>query len=446
MYEITSSYEVRLVGVNRMLYKTNHIYQDAVAFLAACVDEMWDDVSAVRGSKERMTFVERMTHDAGSRRATYRFDDAFPCMPCYMRRSAINDALGIVSSYRTRYAAWEKAGSHGRPPKIVCRTSKAPVFYRGNTYKQPDDTIAMLKLYDGKSWVWVTVNLRRQDVKYINKHWNHAKQSAPRLEIRRGRARLVFAFTESVILSDEANVVVGCDLGINSDAVLSAMRPDGTVFARKFINFADEKDRLHHLMGIASGLQRKSGSDAAKRVWEYISILNKRLADLIASAITDFAHSVYADVIVFEHLDMKGHGSRSQKIALWRKNDIQKRTMHKAHRYGMRIARVCAWNTSKLAYDGSGEVTRDKDNYSLCTFTTGKRYNCDLSASYNIAARYFLRLLIEPLPATARSYIEAKVPGCMVRTTRTLSTLINCNAALKEFAPSEAESQLYAYT
>lgn len=442
--KITSSYGVRLLGMNKMLYATNHIYQDAVCYLADCVNEMWDSVSVIKGSNDRMTYVERKVHATGSRIPDYPFDAMFPNMPSYMRRDAIHAAIGNVSSYRSNYANWQKAGSHGRAPQLGRRTSKAPVFYRGNMYRQTGEATALLKLYNGSGWEWVSVNLRRQDVKYIEKHWSHAKQSAPRLELHKGKARLVFAFTEEVLLSDNVNTVVGCDLGINSDAVLSAMLPDGTVFARKFINFADEKGRLYHLMGIASKVQRRSGYRSTKRLWEYITLLNKLLADHIASAITEFAYYVGADVIVFEHLDMKGVKSRRQKIHMWRKNDIQKRTMHKAHRYGIRIARVCAWNTSKLAFDGSGEVERDKDNYSLCTFTTGKRYNCDLSASYNIAARYFLRLLVEPLPVTARSYIEAKVPGCMVRTTRTLSTLINCLAALREFASSEAETQLYA--
>ena len=82
-----------------------------------------------------------------------------------------------------------------------------------------------------------------------------------------------------------------------------------------------------------------------------------------------------------------------------------------AHRKGMRIARVCAWKTSALAFDGSGKVERDPDNHSLCTFTNGKRYNCDLSASYNIGARYFIRELTKPMPATAWSVLEAEVPA-----------------------------------
>ena len=104
---------------------------------------------------------------------------------------------------------------------------------------------------------------------------------------------------------------------------------------------------------------------------------------------------------------------------------------HKAHRCGIRIRRVCAWNTSKLAFDGTGVVTRDTNNYSMCTFQTGKRYSCDLSASYNIGARYFLREYEKSISVTKWRRISAKVPGCAKRVTRTLDTLIRVCAELR---------------
>ena len=99
-----------------------------------------------------------------------------------------------------------------------------------------------------------------------------------------------------------------------------------------------------------------------------------------------------------------------------------------AHRHGMRISRVCAWGTSKYAFDGSGEVLRGKDagfkTYSLCRFRNGKVYNCDLSAAKNIGARYFLReyAKLEGCP---------KLPCTPQRTYSTLYGLVN---ALKEKA------------
>ena len=93
-------------------------------------------------------------------------------------------------------------------------------------------------------------------------------------------------------------------------------------------------------------------------------------------------------------------GTYTARLKVWIRNtwdwlDVQLRkpiVADKIHRDGVRVRRVCAWNTSKLAFDGSGEVERDEHNYSMCTFKTGKRYHCDLSASYNIGAQYFIRM------------------------------------------------------
>lgn len=80
-------------------------------------------------------------------------------------------------------------------------------------------------------------------------------------------------------------------------------------------------------------------------------------------------------------------------------------------------------NTSALAFDGSGKVSRDNNNFSLCTFTSGKRYHCDLNASYNIGARYFLRALEKSMPETMWSERKAKVPEFPSRSNYTLATL-----------------------
>ena len=111
---------------------------------------------------------------------------------------------------------------------------------------------------------------------------------------------------------------------------------------------------------------------------------------------------------------------------------------NKAHRLGMRISRICAWNTSRLAFDGSGFVSRGRnggfDTYELCKFQNGKTYNCDLSASYNIGARYFIREILKSLDESSRLRTQANVPECSKRSTCTFSTLVNLNAELMSFA------------
>ncbi|MCL2814052.1 MAG: transposase [Oscillospiraceae bacterium] len=79
-------------------------------------------------------------------------------------------------------------------------------------------------------------------------------------------------------------------------------------------------------------------------------------------------------------------------------------------------------------------MARDEGNYSMCTFATGKRYHCDLSASYNIGARYYIREIMKSLPVTVGLAVEAKVPRLARRTTCVLSDLISLNAELARLA------------
>ena len=119
---------------------------------------------------------------------------------------------------------------------------------------------------------------------------------------------------------------------------------------------------------------------------------------------------------------------------MWRSQEVQAIVTNKAHRLGIRISRVCAWGTSRLAYDGSGAVLRGRKGgfttYELCRFQNNKVYNCDLSASYNIGARYFVREILKSLNESLRLDVEAKVPQCAKRSTCTFSTLISLNAVL----------------
>lgn len=107
----------------------------------------------------------------------------------------------------------------------------------------------------------------------------------------------------------------------------------------------------------------------------------------------------------------------------------------KAHRHGLRIARVNARNTSRLAFDGSGTVKRGwkisgETPYSTIQFTSGKFYNADLNAAYNIGARYWIRHHLKPIPETERLVLEAKVPQVTKRSTCTLSHLISLRSEL----------------
>ena len=416
--KITSSYGVELRKQNIPIRQTLDVYRSAVSYLTEIYAQVWEELERVPETKKRFNEAEHLIHTTKKNQARFDFDIRFQKMPSYLRRAAIQHALGSVSSYKTRMELWEKTGQIEGKPRLVYENHAMPVFYRDVMYREDEvgKDATYLKLYDGYDWKWFHVRLSHTDMEYLRKNWIGKKASAPTLEKRHRKYFLRFSYTEDVILAKipaKEQIICSVDLGINTDAVCTIMRSDGTVLGRKFIDFLSEKDRMYRVLGRISRFQRKHGSVQVKSRWAYAKRLNTELGRKIAGAVTGYAEENHADVIVFEYLEIKGKisGRKKQKLHLWRKRDIQKRCEHQAHRRGMRISRICAWNTSRLAYDGSGTVVRDPGNHSLCTFQNGKRYNCDLSASYNIGARYFIRELLKPLSATERSLLEAKVPS-----------------------------------
>ena len=418
-----SSYGVEIRKQNIPVRQTMEIYRQAVGYLTEIYAQVWEELRKIPETKKRFNTAEHMVHMTKKNTARFDFDLRFPKMPSYLRRSAIQHALGSVSSYETRLGQWKETGVLSGRPKLTCRNHAMPVFYRDVMYREGAEgkDEAYLKLYDGHDWKWFRVYLKRTDMEYLRRNWKGKKASAPALEKRHRRYFLRFSYTEEVTLTKtpvKEQIICSVDLGINTDAVCTIMRSDGTVLGRRFIDHPSEKDRMYRTLGRIRRSQREHGSAQTQGRWAYTKRLNTELGKKIAGAIVRYAEENHADVIVFEYLEMQGKisGKKKQKLHLWRKRDIQKCCEHQAHRKGMRVSRICAWNTSRLAYDGSGVVTRDWENHSLCTFQTGKRYNCDLSASYNIGARYFIRELLKPLPVTERSLLEAKVPPVKRRT------------------------------
>ena len=381
--KVTSSYAVHVQDHRQSLKATVSLYRAAVAFMIDVVDKEWDTLPPIcaAGGKLGQHALEHMIHKTkGFPKPKYNFDEKFYKFPSYFRRAAITMALGAVSSYRKNLANWEAGGKQGRPPKLAYDRNVMPVFFRGNMSEcesmlQGETTVVQLKLFVKNDWVWVDIHCRPRDVKYLVKWWSGAKASAPTLEVkkRKGRRdcsfRLRFAYEEyrDLSLRDEPldrRLALAVDLGINNDAVCSVMAADGAILGRRFINFPREKDRMNHLLNKQRGEQRDHGRYGGRRTWDQINNLNDQLSANIARAIVDMAVEHGVNVIVFEALDFHGRirGRKAQRLHLWRKRAIQDMVEHKAHRNLIRISRVCAWGTSRLAFDGSGEILRGRVN------------------------------------------------------------------------------------
>lgn len=437
--KLTFSYAVEIKHINKMFRDTVKIYNNAISFCVKAFEEHWEVLETLEtDNKKRFAYADALIHSTKSNNAAYpEFDIQFHKIPSYLRFSVINTALGYLSSYHSNLDDWEFSNTNSKAPTLQTHLNKLPTFYKGNMYLDNCDGDAVrLKLFVNNDWNWVEVKLKHTDCVNICNHMKNAKISVPTLEKKNKKWFLRFALEEKVELNKtklEKQRILAVDLGINTDATCSVMNIDGAILAREFINFASDKDQLYHTLNKIKKVQQKYGFNNVTKLWRYAKFHNEELAHKIAKQIVYVATMYDCDVIVFEHLDTRGRkrGSKKQKLQMWKKNTIQKIVKHKAHKNGIRISHICAWDTSKLAYDGSGKVLRGKDanlgTYELCKFSNGKIYNCDLSASYNIGARYFIREIQKIQPAKAWSDIVAKVPECQKRTQCTYNTLLEIN-------------------
>ena len=270
--KITSSYGVELRKQNIPIRQTLDVYRSAVSYLVEIYAQVWEELEGILEAKKRFNEAEHLIHTTKKNQARFDFDIRFQKMPSYLRRAAIQHALGSVSSYKTRLGLWEKTGQRESKPKLVYENHATPVFYRDVMYREDKEgkDAAYLKLYDGHDWKWFHVRLRHTDMEYLRKNWSGKKASAPTLEKRHRKYFLRFSYTEDVILTKapvEEQIICGVDLGINTDAVCTIMRSDGTVLGRKFIDFPSEKDRMYRVLGRIRRFQREHESVQTKSSW-----------------------------------------------------------------------------------------------------------------------------------------------------------------------------------
>lgn len=438
--KVTSSYKVKInkTGFNKKAIRdTATLYRNAVTFFISLIEKEWSYISD--NDVNIVTLVEALSHiTKDNPKPKYGFDSYLYKFPSYLRRAAINEAYGLVSSHYTRLDLYNKSNRKGidKPPRLQYKHNSMPKFYisAGGMFKWIGETTCKIKVYKNNDWVWINLSLRPSDVKYIR---NKGKALSPTIQLKKDKSYFVFPVESEVMLAEKVNKVIGIDLGLNSLATLCVMDDKGAIYKRKFVKNNKETDLLNHLLNKKKKLQRNKKS--TKSIFREINNCQDRLEIYTCKEIIKFALDNNAKAIVFEHLSpyMKAKGSHKEKIHLWRKKGIANRLSHMAHLYGLRYSTVCAKNTSRFAYDGSGIVARGKDagfkNNTMCKFTNGKEYNCDLSASYNIAARYFIREKVKPFEGdeTQRLKLEAKCPLAFNGTRNVYSTLISLNVVLE---------------
>ena len=434
------SYNVEVINntnkLRHIVANTLALYNSALNYVCDVVLKHYDEINELNNLEGRM-YLEHLIHNTKNNIAKYDFDSIYYKLPCYLLRDIESKAIGHIFSYKSNLDNYKKERynkiSNGKKFKkrepSLGKCNLLPSFYKGNMYKMISDNKIALKIYEDNDWKYEEFKLKKNDLKYINKI--NGKRYNPEIKIIGKKIYIKFTFEiEDLKLQDKElnkRIICGVDLGVNNDATISIMNYEGTILGRHFIN-TNNKDLMNHLLNKKRKIQRNSGNYKYLRnlhINNKINSINENIVNHTVNQIIKICLSYGVDVIVFENLRHKfKRAKRSFRARLhrWRKIAIYNKAYEMAHRNGIRVSTVNPNGTSKYAYDGSGLVERDNDNYSICKFVSGKTYNCDLSASYNIAARYYIRETLKPLDVNSRSELETKASLALSGTKLTYNT------------------------
>lgn len=434
------SYNVEVINntnkLRHIVANTLALYNSALNYVCDVVLKHYDEINELNNLEGRM-YLEHLIHNTKNNIAKYDFDSIYYKLPCYLLRDIESKAIGHIFSYKSNLDNYKKERynkiSNGKKFKkrepSLSKCNLLPSFYKGNMYKMISDNKIALKIYEDNDWKYEEFKLKKNDLKYINKI--NGKRYNPEIKIIGKKIYIKFTFEiEDLKLQDKElnkRIICGVDLGVNNDATISIMNYEGTILGRHFIN-TNNKDLMNHLLNKKRKIQRNSGNYKYLRnlhINNKINSINENIVNHTVNQIIKICLSYGVDVIVFENLRHKFKRAKKSfraRLHRWRKIAIYNKAYEMAHRNGIRVSTVNPNGTSKYAYDGSGLVERDNDNYSICKFVSGKTYNCDLSASYNIAARYYIRETLKPLDVNSRSELETKASLALSGTKLTYNT------------------------
>jgi IS605 OrfB family transposase len=450
--KVTKTIRHKILSHADLFSATLNIYREALGFIIDSVNNEWENLVCLETSKEQFNSVEKLIHETKDNPfPKYKqFDELFHKFPSYFRRSAVADAVGIVSSYRSNLLNYmekkiqlEAEGKvlRDQPPVLSRKHFAFPVFYKINMFDRLSNDEAMIKLFHKNDWVWVKISFDAKNLK--GRNLLDYKECSPVLIKSGKKYYLCIPYQKNVNLKNtklKDQTIIAVDLGLTNSAVCSAMKTSGTIIDRIFINQSVEKDQLLHRLGRLKKAQKMSGQNSKNTFpnhWRKINHLQKQIVNDTASQIIKFAEKNDADVIAFEYLGkfkkIKGQSYWNkrfrQKMQYWAKSKIQRKVEDMGHKRGMRFRRVSAKYTSALAFDGSGKVKRNSKK-DIAVFQTGKTYHADLNASYNIGARYFIKEYQKTFSEKRWSRVLAKVPELGLRTRCTLSSLISLTKAM----------------
>jgi len=205
----------------------------------------------------------------------------------------------------------------------------------------------------------------------------------------------VIPIKKEVEIKQKYDGVVGVDLGLRYNAVITLLHKNGKITEVEFLKYRRLMHKIrmlwHRIDELKSMLpEGQRTSKRIQRLWRKIKRINNWIAHNVSKKIVEIAKENNA-MIALENLKglrpVKGKNSKknNRRIGNWVRGKIVKYTIYKANWEGIKVKLVNAKNTSKKCHLCGSQGLRAGANF-FCEHCKHS-YNADFNASVNIGIR-----------------------------------------------------------
>jgi IS605 OrfB family transposase len=272
--------------------------------------------------------------------AGWNFNERFPGMPFFYRRSVIKDAIGKVKAFRSNLANWQRTGKKKGKPGVPGEADHPTLYQGALSLELEDDDVKQrfvkLKVYTGKQWTWANYPVRYS--RYFEQRHRDAawEPKSPILVLRPHEASLHFPQAKEIKAKkvreskgDPDLVTVAVDLNVKNLAVIT-VRQHGKIIESVFVtDHGLDQHRYRHLKRISkkqwlSGKPVK-GEQSNQPLWRHVHRMNEDASHQVSRVIANVCARYQGCVLLFERLrtiKIKGN-SKSRRMNRKRANQLR---------------------------------------------------------------------------------------------------------------------------
>ncbi len=360
----TTTYKIRLYTNNLEYLKlTNQIYNEIVH---KYYDLLFDNMELLKLSNQNcLRELEKLTiiGKTGEKPKNYFEQNA----PLYLRRAAINNAIGQVRAYLGLLEK-SKNNPNVNTPSRTTEFNCSMLFYKG-MYKDLENGKVKFKLFNGEKWKWF-------DAKF--KDWNIPKEDeilSPTIVIKKDYVmvhipvkKIVNDVTPIKIRMKNENIRV-CGIAFsNSDkfAICVVLDDKGKFIKSLFVSGGDEyRNRTHQIIGKIKKHKKKDWHYAEKdhkNYWIKLHRISEYYAHNVSREIVNFCTENKVQVISVA--DLKDLSTKfGKKVGKYSPIYLRKKIIeymkYKAFKESIIVTTVRSNYTANRCYKCRGKIKRN---------------------------------------------------------------------------------------